>query len=56
MPRVWKERREPMALESSVPGLFAAGDARSGAMNRVASAVGEGSMAVHFVHDYLELT
>jgi len=56
LPRVWKERREPMALEASVPGLFAAGDARSGAMNRVASAVGEGSMVVRLVHDYLALT
>jgi thioredoxin reductase (NADPH) len=54
--RVWKERREPMALESSAPGIFAAGDARSGAMNRVASAVGEGSMVVRLVHDYLALT
>jgi thioredoxin reductase (NADPH) len=54
--RVWKERREPMALESSSPGVFAAGDARAGAMNRVASAVGEGAMVVRFVHDYLALT
>ena len=54
--RIWKERREPMALETSVPGVFAAGDIRAGAMNRVASAVGEGSMAVRFVHDYLALT
>jgi hypothetical protein len=42
--RIWKERREPMPLETSVPGVFAAGDVRAGAMNRVASAVGEGSM------------
>ena len=55
-PRVWKERREPMPLETSAPGVFAAGDIRAGAMNRVASAVGEGSMAVRFVHDYLALT
>ena len=55
-PKIWKERREPMALETSVPGVFAAGDIRAGAMNRVASAVGEGSMAVRFVHDYLALT
>jgi thioredoxin reductase (NADPH) len=55
-PRVWKEQRDPMALETSVPGVFAAGDIRAGAMNRVASAVGEGSMAVRFVHDYLALT
>ncbi len=54
--RVWKEPREPMALETSAPGLFAAGDIRAGAMNRVASAVGEGSMVVRFVHDYLALT
>jgi thioredoxin reductase (NADPH) len=54
--RTWKERREPMALETSAPGVFAAGDIRSGAMNRVASAVGEGSMVVRFVHEYLALT
>jgi thioredoxin reductase (NADPH) len=54
--RIWKQRREPMALETSVPGLFAAGDIRAGAMNRVASAVGEGSMTVRFVHEYLALT
>ena len=54
--RVWKERREPMALETSAPGVFAAGDIRASAMNRVASAVGEGSMAVRFVHEYLALT
>jgi thioredoxin reductase (NADPH) len=55
-PKLWKERREPMALETSAPGVFAAGDVRGGAMNRVASAVGEGSMVVRFVHDYLSLT
>ncbi len=54
--RVWKERREPMTLETSAHGVFAAGDIRAGAMNRVASAVGEGSMVVRFVHDYLSLT
>jgi thioredoxin reductase (NADPH) len=53
---VWKERREPFSLETSVPGVFAAGDVRAGAMNRVASAVGEGSMAVRFVHEYLAMT
>jgi thioredoxin reductase (NADPH) len=53
--RLWKEPREPMALETSVPGVFAAGDIRAGAMNRVASAVGEGSMVVRFVHEYLAL-
>jgi thioredoxin reductase (NADPH) len=54
--RTWKERREPLPLETSVPGVFAAGDVRAGAMNRVASAVGEGSMAVRFVLEYLALT
>jgi thioredoxin reductase (NADPH) len=54
--RCWKERREAMALETSVPGVFAAGDLRAGSMNRVASAVGEGSMVVRFVHEYLALT
>ena len=54
--RLWKERREPMTLETSAPGIFAAGDIRAGAMNRVASAVGEGSMVVRFVHEYLSLT
>jgi thioredoxin reductase (NADPH) len=54
--RTWKERREPLPLETSVPGVFAAGDLRAGAMNRVASAVGEGSMVVRLAHDYLALT
>ena len=54
--RIRKERREPMPLETSVPGVFAAGDVRAGAMNRVASAVGEGSMLVPFAHEYLALT
>ena len=49
----WKLDREPYLLETSIPGIFAAGDVRSGAMNRVASAVGEGSMAIKFVHEYL---
>ena len=49
----WKSDREPYLLETSVPGIFAAGDVRAGAMNRVASAVGEGAMAIKFVHEYL---
>jgi thioredoxin reductase (NADPH) len=53
--RVWKEPREPLPLETSVPGMFAAGDIRAGAMNRVASAVGEGSMVVRLAHEYLGL-
>jgi thioredoxin reductase (NADPH) len=54
--KTWKETREPWSLETSVPGVFAAGDIRAGAMNRVASAVGEGAMVVRFVHEYLALT
>jgi len=55
-PKVWKEDRDPLALETSIPGLFAAGDVRAGAMNRVASAVGEGSMVVRLAYDYLAHT
>ena len=55
-PRVWKELREPLPLETSEPGVFAAGDLRAGAMNRVASAVGEGSMVVWLAREYLALT
>ena len=51
--KIWKQKREPYLLETSCPGVFAAGDVRAGAMNRVASAVGEGSMAISFVHKYL---
>jgi len=47
-------RRPPFLLETSRPGVFAAGDVRSGSVKRVASAVGEGSMAVQFVHECLE--
>ena len=54
--RTWKEAREPLVLETSVPGVFAGGDVRAGAMNRVASAVGEGAMSVRLVHEYLALT
>jgi thioredoxin reductase (NADPH) len=52
--RAWNElSREPFLLESSLPGVFAVGDVRSGSVKRVASAVGEGSMAVRFAHQYL---
>jgi thioredoxin reductase (NADPH) len=47
-------RRQPFLLETSRPGVFAAGDVRSGSVKRVASAVGEGAMAVMFVHEYLK--
>ncbi|HEX5848723.1 MAG TPA: FAD-dependent oxidoreductase [Rubrobacter sp.] len=50
----WRQRsREPFLLETSMPGVFAAGDARSGSIKRCASAVGEGAMAVRLVHQYL---
>jgi thioredoxin reductase (NADPH) len=55
-PKIWKETREPMPLETSVAGVFAAGDVRATAMNRVASAVGEGAMASRLVGDYLSRT
>src|SRR5580658_2657169 len=50
---VWKEKRTPYLLESSVPGIFVAGDVRHGSIKRAASAVGEGSIAVQFAHQYL---
>jgi len=50
----WKIKRQPFLLETSRPGVFAAGDVRSGSVKRVASAVGEGAMAVQFVHEYLK--
>ena len=53
-PTAWKRDREPYLLETCVAGVFAAGDSRAGAMARVASAVGEGSMAIKFVHEYLD--
>jgi thioredoxin reductase (NADPH) len=49
----WPLKRPPLMLETSVPGIFAVGDTRAGSIKRVASAVGEGSMAVHLVHRYL---
>lgn len=49
----WNAPREPYLLETCCPGIFAAGDVRAGAMNRVAAAVGEGAMAIKFVHQYL---
>ena len=51
--KIWKQDRDPYLLETSCPGIFAAGDVRATAMNRVAAAVGEGSMAISFVHKYL---
>jgi thioredoxin reductase (NADPH) len=50
----WELERDPYLLETSVPGIFACGDVRLGPVKRVASAVGEGSMAIAFVHQYLK--
>jgi thioredoxin reductase (NADPH) len=52
-PADWPLKRPPMLLETSLPGVFAAGDVRHGSIKRVASAVGEGSVAIRLVHDYL---
>jgi thioredoxin reductase (NADPH) len=52
-PESWPLQRPPMFLESSLPGVFAVGDVRSGSVKRVASAVGEGSVAIRLIHDYL---
>ena len=49
----WSHSRDPYLLETSVPGVFACGDVRLSPVKRVASAVGEGSMAIAFVHQYL---
>ena len=51
--KVWKLERDPYPLETCIPGVFSAGDVRAGAMNRVASAVGEGAMAIKLVHEYI---
>ena len=53
-PPRWPLDREPYFLETSIPGVFAAGDVRHGAVRRCASAVGEGAMAVAFVHRVLD--
>jgi thioredoxin reductase (NADPH) len=52
-PKNWTEDRDPYLLETSVPGIFVAGDVRYGSVKRVASSVGEGSIAVQFIHRYL---
>ncbi len=52
-PRGWPLEREPFMFETSIPGVFAAGDVRANANRRVAAAVGEGSAAIYSVHRYL---
>ena len=50
----WAHGRDPYLLETSVPGIFACGDVRFSPVKRVAAAVGEGSMAIAFIHQYLK--
>jgi thioredoxin reductase (NADPH) len=52
---VWQQRRAPFLLETNLPGMFCAGDVRHDSIKRVSSGVGEGSMAIAFVHQYLAL-
>ena len=52
-PKGWGLDRDPFLLETNVPGIFAVGDVRHGSVKRVASGVGEGSVAVQFIHQYL---
>jgi thioredoxin reductase (NADPH) len=52
-PAGWVLERHPFLLETSVPGVFAVGDVRHGSIKRVASSVGEGSIAVQFIHSHL---
>jgi thioredoxin reductase (NADPH) len=51
----WKLDRHPFPLETSLPGVFCAGDVRHNSIKRVSSGVGEGSMAIAFIHQYLAL-
>lgn len=53
LPATWQADRDPGLLETSVPGIFAVGDVRQGSVKRVASGVGEGSIAIQFIHQYL---
>jgi thioredoxin reductase (NADPH) len=52
-PHGWTLKRQPLLLETNIPGIFAAGDVRHGSMKRVAASVGEGSIAVQLIHQYL---
>ena len=53
LPKGWMLERDPFLLETNIPGIFAVGDVRHGSVKRVASGVGEGSVAVQFIHQYL---
>jgi thioredoxin reductase (NADPH) len=51
-PRAWPPGRPPLQFETSLPGVFAVGDVRANSVKRVASAVGEGAVVMHIVHEY----
>ena len=53
-PQGWPLDRQPFLLETNVPGIFAAGGVRHGSMKRVAASVGDGSIAVQLIHQYLK--
>jgi len=53
--KTWSLEREPFAFETNVPGIFCVGDVRHGSVKRVASAVGEGSVSIAFIHEYLAI-
>jgi thioredoxin reductase (NADPH) len=53
LPKTWTSDREPYLLETSVPGIFVAGDVQAGSVKRVASGVGSGAIAISFIHQYL---
>jgi thioredoxin reductase (NADPH) len=53
-PTLWKLKRDPFISETSIPGIFASGDVRFGAMTGISSAVGEGAMAIRFLRKYLQ--
>jgi thioredoxin reductase (NADPH) len=50
---MWRLARAPLSLETSMPGVFAVGDVRHGSVKRVATAVGAGSIAIQYIHEYL---
>jgi thioredoxin reductase (NADPH) len=54
-PSVWPLERSPLMMETSLPGVFAIGDVRSSSLKRVAAAVGDGSIAIQYIHQYFAL-
>ena len=54
LPEGWELDRQPFLLETTIPGIFAAGDVRHGSIKRIAAGVGEGSTAIQLIHEYLK--